>query len=78
MNSDALFKYVYGLAEKVNVSIVAMRTHKPLGFAIPLPQEPIVEEVKREVDRKLSGMMWTFHRCMIGGKEYYVLFPFGD
>jgi len=78
MNSDNLFEYVEMMAEKANDGIRAMRTSKGVGFAIPLPEESITEEVKNEVDIKLSKLMWSFQRCMIGHKEYYVLFPMGQ
>ena len=73
MEPEKLFDHVKERAAKIN-DIAGHFLTGNMGFAILIPEEA-TEEAKKFVDGELVKLFWEFQRCVIGRKEYYVLFP---
>ena len=77
MNTEELIEYINDNTKNLDV-LLKQGLFVNIGFAIPIP-EGTQEITKQDVDEKLSvDQMWSCHRTIIEGIEYYVLFPFGQ
>ncbi len=73
MSAIELSEHIKKQAGKASVLAISPNCSLGTGFAIPIPES--TEEDRKEVDRELLLLAWTFERLKIRGKEYYVLFP---